>query len=236
MEQDGKNSASLLVVEDDAAINDVVCTRLRQEGYEPVAAFSGSEAQLLLDSRPFDLVITDLMLPGCSGEALVESIRARQGDLPVIVASARSAPVDKVALLELGADDYLAKPFDLDELAARVAVQLRHRRGRGADPSESLLRVGRWVIDPDARCLAVDGAEVPLTPTEFAFALLLAGHPKRVFSKRELFESVRGEPYAAAENAVSTHVSNLRNKLKATGTDDYIQTVWGIGFKLVPPA
>lgn len=221
------------MVEDDAAINDVVCTRLGREGLEAVAAFSGSEAQLLMEHRSFDLVITDLMLPGCSGEGLVKAIRNRGNGLPIIVASARTASADKVALLELGADDYLAKPFDLDELAARVAVQLRHR-SNSVPSKDGVLQAGRWTIDPASRTLAIDGAAVDLTPTEYAFAEMLCRHPNRVFSKQELFEAVRGEPYAAAENTVSAHISNLRTKLKPTGTDGYIQTVWGIGFKCAP--
>lgn len=119
------SSANILVVEDDAAINDVVCTRLRRDGHNVQAAFSGTEARLLLQAQPFDLVITDLMLPGLAGEEVVRLVRGNGGTTPVLVISARSEVADKVELLALGADDYLVKPFDLDELSARVAVQLR---------------------------------------------------------------------------------------------------------------
>lgn len=233
-----EDRARVLVVEDDAAINEVVRARLAREGHEPVAAFSGSEARLLLQAQEFDLVITDLMLPGASGEEVVAAVRAVDPTLPIIVASARTTAADKVGLLVLGADDYLTKPFDLDELAARVAVQLRHRAqaangsGSGEGSGGDVLHRGRWAIDRSARCLSVDGEPVALTRTEYAIAALLAEQPGRVLTKRELFEAVWGEPYVAQESTVSAHVSNLRAKLKPTGTDGYVQTVWGIGFKL----
>ena len=231
-------SARILVVEDDAAINEVVCARLAREGHGAVAAFSGSEARLLLGQQRFDLVITDLMLPGAPGESVVEAVRAADPALPIIVVSARTTAADKVSLLGLGADDYLVKPFDLDELAARVAVQLRHRAiGEGSAAGSSVgdggvLRRGRWAVDRAARTLSIDGEELALTRTEYAIAELLAERPGRVFTKQELFERAWGEPYVAQESTVSAHVSNLRAKLKPTGTDGYLQTVWGMGFKL----
>ena len=195
-----EHSANILVVEDDAAINEVVCARLRQEGYAVEPAFSGTEARLLLDARAFDLVILDL--------------------------------------LALGADDYLVKPFDLDELAARVAVQLR-RVALMASPSQpassDVLAVGEWEVARAAKVLRVAGEELELTRTEFALVELLAAHPRQVFSKQALYEAVWGECFAGQESTISAHVSNLRTKLKSSGTDGYIQTVWGLGFRLVPP-
>lgn len=234
--RDGSDGrASVLVVEDDAAINDVVCRRLAREGLKTVSAFSGTEAQLLLSQGSFDLVICDLMLPGVPGEDVVRAIRAADESLPIIVASARTAPTDKVDLLNLGADDYLAKPFDLDELAARVQVQLRHRMragAAGASGGEGSRRFGRWVLDHASRTLSVDGEPLALTCTEFNIIELMAESPGRVFTKQELFEHAWGEPYVAQDSTVSAHVSNLRAKLKPTGTDDYVQTVWGIGFRV----
>ena len=130
--------ASIVIIEDDADINEVVAVHLRRNGFACTQAFSGSEGRLLLSgSEPFDLVITDLMLPGMAGEDVVRLVRAR-GDMPVIVMSARTTAADKVALLKLGADDYLTKPFDLDELLARVQVQLRHADVRRASASDHL--------------------------------------------------------------------------------------------------
>lgn len=227
----------VLIVEDDADINQIVATRLAREGYVCTQAFSGSEARLLLgaasDAFPFDLVICDLMLPGATGEELVDAIRSRGADVPIIVISARTTATDKIDLLRLGADDYLTKPFDLDELAARVEVQLRHRGHTAATPTGSTLRFRAWELDPDARTLTANGATVDLTRIEFNIVEMLMRHPQRVFTKQELFEGAWGEPYAADANTVNVHVSNIRTKLKASGTADYIKTVWGMGFKLV---
>ena len=172
--------ASIVIIEDDADINEVVAVHLRRNGFACTQAFSGSEGRLLLSgSEPFDLVITDLMLPGMAGEDVVRLVRAR-GDMPVIVMSARTTAADKVALLKLGADDYLTKPFDLDELLARVQVQLRHADVRrasasGAPSDERLpepaaaaaMRYKDWTLDVDARTLSVREEPVRLTRLEF---------------------------------------------------------------------
>ncbi|MCI2240965.1 response regulator transcription factor [Adlercreutzia faecimuris] len=283
----GVPRARILLIEDDASINEIVADHLARRGFGCTRAFSGTEARLLLERDRFDLVVTDLMLPGMPGDELVALIRASDAATPIIVVSARTAPADKVDLLKLGADDYLSKPFDLDELSARIEVQLRHRAARceaaaraagegapgvsatpatgapaasatlgffapaasapvgGAAPSAAgrsaapapvadgrILRLGRWQVDRAARTLEVDGADVPLTRTEFNILELLASHPKRVFTKQELFETVWGEPYATEDSTVNVHVSNLRHKLRPSGTDAYIQTVWGLGFKI----
>ena len=234
--------ARVLVIEDDAAINDVVATRLARDGHVVTQAFSGSEARLLLGGAgekdaAFDIVVCDLMLPGATGEELVALIRERDSATPVIVISARTTPADKVGLLRLGADDYLTKPFDLDELAVRVEVQLRHRGG--ALPAGTTLRWHRWELDPEARTLTVapgeageKGAAVALTKIEFNIVEALVRRPNRVFSKSELFELAWGEPFAGDDSTVAVHVSNIRAKLRETGTDDYVKTVWGMGFKL----
>ena len=229
------NSPRVLVVEDDAALSEVVCTFLGDEGYTCVSAFSGTEALLLAEragekNQPFDLVILDLMLPGMPGEELIGRLRAGGVVAPVIVTSAKSAVTDRVALLRLGASDYLVKPFDLDELLARVEVQLRGRTV--AAPAPETLRFGRWELDPAARTFAVDGEQLRLTRTEFDIIAALMREPSRVFTKQALFELVRNEEALTEERTISTHVSNLRVKLRPSGTDAYIQTVWGIGFKL----
>ena len=231
-----EHAARILVVEDDDDINNVVAAALARAGYACAQAFSGSEARLLLKAgaaageAPFDLVITDLMLPGSSGEELVREIRARS-DVPVIVVSARADTGDKVELLKLGADDYLAKPFDLDELLARVSVQLRHA-SRGAGRSSGTLRFKDWVLDAEARTLTAAGDPVRLTRLEFGIVEALVRRPKKVFTKRELFQAAWNEEAFVEEKAVNVHVSNIRGKLKPSGTDGYIETVWGIGFKL----
>ena len=229
------HSPRVLVVEDDAALSEVVCTFLGGEGYACAPAFSGIEALLLAEraaekNQPFDLVILDLMLPGVPGEELIGRLRDAGVAAPVIVTSAKSAVTDRVGLLRLGASDYLVKPFDLDELLARVEVQLRGPAGAVRPSGE--LRFGRWELDPAARRFAVDGAELRLTRTEFDILAALMREPSRVFTKQALFELVRSEEALTEERTIATHVSNLRAKLRASGTDAYIQTVWGIGFKL----
>lgn len=237
--------ASIVIIEDDADINEVVAVHLRRNGFACTQAFSGSEGRLLLSgSEPFDLVITDLMLPGMAGEDVVRLVRAR-GDMPVIVMSARTTAADKVALLKLGADDYLTKPFDLDELLARVQVQLRHADVRrasasGAPSDERLpepaaaaaMRYKDWTLDVDARTLSVQGEPVRLTRLEFNILEALVRRPRKVFTKRELFEIAWSEESAVEEKAVNVHVSNIRSKLRAVRSAGEIETVWGIGFKL----
>ena len=233
----------VLIVEDDADINQIVATRLARRGMACTQAFSGSEARLLIGcgegELPFDIVVSDLMLPGMSGEELVGLIRERDARVPIIVISARTAASDRIDLLKLGADDYLTKPFDLDELVARIEVQLRHRgvsasdgAGDGTRFAGPTLCFRAWELDPEARTFSADGRGVELTRIEFNILQALMEHPRRVFSKQELFERAWGEPYTADDNTVNVHVSNIRAKLRATGTDAYIKTVRGMGFKL----
>ncbi len=235
-------AARVLVVEDDASISDVVRATLEGEGYACVPAFSGTEARLLIEAgEPFDLAICDLMLPGMSGEDVVALIRSK-GSVPILVTSAKAQVVDRVALLRMGADDYLVKPFDLDELVARVEALLR-RAGSfsgtaggvgGSDvvDAEKPLEHGAWRLYEDARRFEAAGNPIGLTRAEFDIVASLMRHPRKVFTKRELYRAVWNEDAAVGEKAISTHVSNIRAKLRGTGTDGYIETVWGIGFKL----
>lgn len=245
---------AILVIEDDAAINDVVCSTLKGEGYECVSAYSGTEARLLLQAEPstysFDLVICDLMLPGMPGEEVVAFIRA-QSNVPILVISAKAEVVDRVSLLRQGVDDYLVKPFDLDELVARVEALLRRSalvndaaKGTGSratknpvnhaasNATKSAITFGEWTLNENQRRFEVRGIPIRLTRTEFDIVMALMRHPRKVFTKRELYEAAWHEESFVEEKAISTHISNIRTKLKATGTDSYIETVWGIGFKL----
>lgn len=235
--------ADILIIEDDPSINEVVCAHLERHGLRCRQAFSGTEGLMLLREQRPDVVVTDLMLPGVPGEEIVRAIRQSDAALPIIVISARITAADKIMLLSSGADDYLTKPFDLDELHARIDVQLRHRSARkaggtGAATDEAAARTGRlltfqtWELDRDGRVFRVNGEEVALTRTEFNILELLMGRPQKVFTKQELFELAWGEPYSVEDSTVNVHVSNLRRKLKPTGTDGYLQTVWGMGYKL----
>ena len=230
-------TANILVVEDDADINEIISTQLSRNGHTCTQAFSGTEALMRLDPNggllPYDLVICDLMLPGATGEQIIDSVRGADSALPVIVISARTSTVDRVELLKLGADDYLTKPFDLDELAARVEVQLRHRsKQRGPRTNESTLVFRDWMLEPSSRTFLVAGSPLQLTRIEFNLLEAMMRQPRRAFSKQNLFEAAWGEPYAGDDSTVTVHISNIRAKLKPSGTDAYIKTVWGIGFRL----
>lgn len=233
--------ARILLVEDDASIGDVVRSTLQGEGYACRCAYSGTEAKLLIESgEPFDLAICDLMLPGMPGEDVVALIRSK-GAAPILVTSAKAQVVDRVTLLRMGADDYLVKPFDLDELVARMEALLRRAgsfpgaegdAGASDADVEKPLGHGAWRLFPEARLFEAAGREVALTRTEFDIVAALMRRPRKVFTKRELYRAVWNEDAAVEEKAISTHVSNIRSKLKGTGTEGYIETVWGIGFKL----
>ena len=186
--------ARILLVEDDASIGDVVRSTLQGEGYACRCAYSGTEAKLLIESgEPFDLAICDLMLPGMPGEDVVALIRSR-GAAPILVTSAKAQVVDRVALLRMGADDYLVKPFDLDELVARVEALLRRAGsipgaaggagGADAADAEKPLGHGAWRLFPEARRFEAAGREVALTRTEFDIVAALMRHPRKVFTKR----------------------------------------------------
>lgn len=234
--------ACILVVEDDAAINRVICSYLGKADAACAAAFSGSEGLMrLAGGEDFHLVITDLMLPGASGEEVLAAARAAA--VPVVVLSARAAVADRVDLLRLGADDYLVKPFDLEELLARCEAVLRRSAGfgraggiRGAGAGQEVdvapLRFGAWELDETARAFTAAGMPVRLTRTEFEIVRTLMAAPRRVHTKRALSIAAGGDAAALEDKTVATHIGNIRAKLRATGTDDYVETVWGVGFKL----
>ena len=224
--------ANILVVEDDADINRLLCTILEGAGYVCRAAFSGSEAILWAEKYEYDLVLLDLMLPGLTGEEFIAQIR-RGKTMPIIVLSAKVAVDDRVNVLRLGADDFIPKPFDNDEVLARAEAQLRRYRrfSRQADGAE--LTCGSLKLNREDHTVAVDGREVALTSREFAILALLMEHPKRAFSRAQIYESVWGEEFMGDDNTVNVHVSNLRAKLAKVCPDrEFIKTVWGIGFKM----
>ena len=224
----------LLIVEDDAQNNQMIREYLETQGFSCAQAYSGSEGKLLFSMAKFDLVLLDLMLPGISGEELVGLFSEKA---PVIVLSARSSLDSKVSVLSAGAEDYICKPFDLPELLVRIQVQLR-RRTRDADGREEALPEGRiyqyreWILNPDTLEMQACGRQIILTKHEFLILELLIRNPKRVFSKQMIYEYVWGEDYVADDKTINVHISNIRAKLKESGTDSYLQTVWGMGFKL----
>ena len=222
----------LLIVEDDAQNNQMIRDYLENHGYQCTQAFSGSEGKLLFSMIEFDLVLLDLMLPGIPGEELI-SLFAQKA--PVIVLSAKSSLESKVDVLSAGAEDYICKPFDLPELLVRIQVQLR-RRDRKTEEQQAegvVYRYKEWVLNPDTQEMTSAGEAVELTKHEFLILELFIRNPRRVFSKQMIYEYAWGEEYLAEDKTINVHISNIRAKLKESGTDAYIQTVWGIGFKLV---
>ncbi|MDE6898465.1 MAG: response regulator transcription factor [Lawsonibacter sp.] len=218
----------ILIVEDDTDINNSTAEYLRRKGCQCSQAFSGTEGRSLWQAGGVDLLLVDLMLPGLSGSELIGEIR-KASRTPVIVLSAKTELSDKVELLGLGADDYLTKPYQLEELWARILVQLRHA---SAAPAQTLLHYRDWVLNPEEMTLTAAGQPVSLTAHEFRIVELLAGRPKRVFTKQQIYEAVWQEDCAVEDKTITVHISNIRAKLRPSGTDSYIQTVWGIGFKL----
>ena len=222
----------ILLIEDDTDINNAVCEYLTRQGCRCRQAFSGTEGLLYWRQEGADLLVVDLMLPGLNGQGLLAEVR-RTAAVPVIVLSARTAVQDRVELLRLGADDFLTKPFSLEELWLRIGVQLRHAgaaRPAGEDTAPTI-RYKDWEIDPEKRSLVAAGQPVELTLHEFEIVALLASRPQKVFTRQEIFEQVWNQTYFVEDKTINVHISNIRAKLRPTGTDGYIRTVWGIGFK-----
>ena len=218
----------ILIIEYDTDINNMTAEFLREKGCLAEQAFSGTEGRLLWQMKEFDLLLLDLMLPGLPGGELLRQIRAASR-IPVIVLTAKNSLDDKVELLGGGADDYLTKPFELEELWVRILVQLRHRGNAGG---EKELTFKDWTIDPQARILTAGGKAVELTAHELGIVELLMRHPKKVFTRQEIYEAVWQQDAFIEDKTINVHVSNIRAKLRSAGAGDYISTVWGIGFKL----
>ena len=217
----------ILIIEDDNDINSIIAEALKKAGYKCVQAYSGTEGLLYAETRQFSLIITDLMLPGLSGEELLPKLKEKQ-NIPVIVVSAKDSLDSKVNLLELGAEDYITKPFELPELLARVAVQIRRFSASAAKP----LTYKGLSLDPASFSAEMSGNEIPLTKQEFKILELLISHPDRVFSKQDIYDYAWDDIYIGEDKTINVHISNIRKKLKQYTETEYIDTVWGIGFRL----
>lgn len=216
---------TIAIVEDDTYISDLLYETLTAEGYAVIRAWSGTEALLLFQKAAPDLILLDLMLPGLSGEALLPHIKR----IPVIVLSAKAGTDDKVKLLLEGASDYLTKPFEMRELLARIAVQLRKRAADNAP----LFSAANLTLNTDTRELTVAERPVHLTRTEFAILKNLLQNPAQVISKSTLLDKISLDSPDCMESSLKVHISNLRRKLKEAGAKVDIEAVWGIGFRLL---
>ncbi|ATY84676.1 DNA-binding response regulator [Kyrpidia spormannii] len=221
--------ATLLLVDDEPRVLDVMATFLQGEGFRIVTAQTGREALEVFQKHQPDLVVLDWMLPEMSGLDVCRELR-RMGSVGIIMVTARTEEADKIVGLEVGADDYITKPFSLRELAARIRSVLRRTQGGGDEPS--VLRRGDLTIDETKFRVWKGDQEIVLTPTEFKILVTLASRPGTVYSRLQLLQSALGETYLNYERTVDTHVSHLRKKIEDDPAEPrYIQTVYGVGYR-----
>ena len=230
----------ILIVEDDNDISAMLQELLQQNGYDTSQAYSGTEALFYIEKELPTALILDLMLPGMSGEDLLVKIKQEHPEVAVIISSAKENTKTRIELLRAGADDYIVKPYDVDELLARLeAVLRRSSRGpqgvlRDGDNTESdVLQYKDICMERNGFRVTVSNTDIKLTKREYMILELLMTNPGKVFTKNNLYESVWNEEFLGEDNAVNVHISNLRQKLaKVNPSETYIETVWGIGFKM----
>ena len=216
---------TIAVIDDDIHIGNFLEELLQQEGYAVLRAYSGTEALLLLERHWPDLVLLDLMLPGLSGEEVLAKIQ----DVPVMVVSAKVGVENRVSLLLKGAVDYLEKPFDSRELLARIAVHLRESAAAGLSAP---LEAGPLRLDPASHAVTAAGAPVHLTKTEYAILKLFLQNPGQAIAKSVILDRISADTPDCTESSLKIHVSNLRKKLRDVAGRDFLESVWGVGFKL----
>ncbi len=215
----------ILIVDDDIHISNMLFEVLTKENYKISRAYSGTETLLFLKSEKPDLILLDLMLPGLTGEEVLKEIK----DIPTIVVSAKADINNKVNLLLNGAVDYITKPFDMNELLARISVQLRNQ---SHNSNNDLLAFDDITIDKSKYTVTVNNISVKLTKTEHAILKLLMENPNQVMTKSQILEKISEDTPDCVESSLKVHISNIRKKLKEAGNKNYIEAVWGIGFKM----
>ncbi len=221
----------ILIVEDDTSINSLLKETLEKENFIVEQAFSGTEAKLLIEMNTYSLVMLDLMLPGISGEQVLAFIREKN-NTPVIVLTAKDSMDDKIDVLSCGADDYITKPFDIREVVARIKIQLRHVNS-DSDVNGNAVSYKDLTLDRENFLVTIQGKRLQkITKQEFAILELLIKNPKRAYTKEEIFEYAWEEPYMGETKTLDVHISNIRKKIKQITDEEYIETVWGIGYKL----
>lgn len=225
-----RTKGRVLVIEDDEDINRLLCEIVKKAGLDVQAAYSGTEGLLRMDHGGWDLILLDLMLPGKSGEQLLEAVRM-QSDLPVIVISAKEEPLTKVQLLRAGADDYITKPFNNEEVLARILVQLRRYE---RTEKRTVITFKDIVLDEETKRVTVNDTEIDLTAREYQMLHLFLSNKQKMFTKENIYESVWGDGFLGDDNTVHVHLSHLRAKLQQANKDEtYIETIWGLGYRLV---
>lgn len=215
----------ILIVEDDNDIHNLIKEILEKENYKIFEAYSGTEALMVLDKEDIELILLDLMLPGLNGEEIIKRIK----NIPIIVISAKISPEDKVNVLLNGANDYITKPFNSEELIARVKVQLRINDGKKEIRN---LKYKDMILNEDAHTIYINEKQIYLTKTEYAIIKQLLLNPKQVVTKTKLLELISEDTLDCDENSLKVHISNIRKKIRNITGEEYIESVWGIGFKL----
>lgn len=225
-------SKTILVVDDMESLRTMVRSYLAQEGFRVMTAANGREALFVARQERPDLIVLDLMMPELGGYDFINAY-AREGDAPIIILTARVEESDKVLGLELGADDYLTKPFSMRELTARIRAVLRRADKATAGATSALLRVGDLSLDRDSRAVIAGATAVDLTPSEFDLLAIFLAAPGRVFSRLELLDRLQGDAYEGYERTIDVHIRNLRTKIEPDPRNPrYIVTVYGIGYRL----
>ncbi|MBH5319912.1 response regulator transcription factor [Paenibacillus sp. GSMTC-2017] len=230
-------SGSLLLIEDDLSISEMIENYLVKEGYSVTTVNDGGDAMRVFANQSYDLVLLDLMLPNVNGLDLLQKFRERSR-VPILIVSAKDNEVDKALGLRFGADDYIAKPFSLLELAARVSASIRRATQYAEvkmieEPEARLLTVGELLVDPNNFMVTKHGEEVKLTAKEFQILKLFVEHPTRVYTKALLYQLVWNEQYYGDENVINVHMRRLREKIEDDPSNPrYIRTLWGIGYRL----
>lgn len=222
--------STILIIEDNKDVNLMLKEALTDAGYEVKSAYTGIEGMKEIKSSRYDLILLDIMLPYKSGDEILKEMR-EFSKIPVIVISAKDMVSTKIDILKLGADDYITKPFDLDEVAARVEANLR--RAQNKVQESKTFKYKDMLLDENTKCVTVEDTLVELTAKEYMILEMLIKNKGKVFTKANIYESIWREEYLGDDNAVKTHMSNIRNKLKkANEKEKYIETVWGLGYRL----
>lgn len=216
----------VLIIEDDENINSLLCNILKRSGYEVQTALNGWDGYELAMNHEYSLILMDLMLPMKSGEEILRELRAKKST-PVIVLSAKNTVNNRIELLRLGADDFICKPFDIDEVMLRIDAVLRRTEG-----TQTVLSFKDMKVDKNAKRVFICDNEVCFTALEYAILETMLSYPNKIFSKKNLYESITGEEYVIYDNTMNVHISNLRKKIAGITEENYIQTVYGMGYRL----
>ncbi|WP_339282250.1 response regulator transcription factor [Oceanobacillus sp. FSL K6-3682] len=223
----------ILIVEDDLSVSEMIKDYLEKEGYEVTAAFEGEEGMQKFQNDAFDLIILDIMMPKLNGIEVMKQVR-RDSSVPILIVSAKDTDVEKVLGLELGADDYIAKPFAMIELSARVKSALRRATSYSEAKKEvNVIHYKALTVDINNYSVQKNGKEIKLTSKEFDILKLFLKHPNNVFTKAQIYTTVWNNDYFGDENVINVHIRRLREKIEDNPAEpDYIRTIWGIGYKL----